>query len=221
MLSTGHTNNAFKTIYNIWELFKRGVRELAHLQDTSLNFTTGNCIVNKRFHQLCLYLLLIAVSVAGSKAASLSWSLGVRPRRKPNLALEEKPWWKKNDDTMTQYSNMCSWLMLIIYNIQTNSAASVYLLEPWSCSVWLLPVGAWEGEDRLSGWEPSLPGSSVWGHAGSRCGEGSSGTSTLPPTWSLYVEFYRAEENKQKVRGGLHLTSTPVWVIHFSLISHW
>lgn len=37
----------------------------------------------------------MAVSVAGSKAASLSWSFVVLPRRKPNLALEEKPWWKK------------------------------------------------------------------------------------------------------------------------------
>lgn len=47
----------------------------------------------------------MAVSVAGSKAASLIWSLAVFTRRKPNLALEEKPWWKKKEKYL--YTN-CS-----------------------------------------------------------------------------------------------------------------
>lgn len=47
----------------------------------------------------------MAVSVAGSKAASLIWSLAVLTRRKPNLALEDKPWWKKKEKYLYTYCN--------------------------------------------------------------------------------------------------------------------
>lgn len=71
-----------------------------------LTVPSATCVVLKHWDKW-LWLLLMAVSVAGSKAASLSWSLAVLPRRNPNLALAENPWWKKQQTYTSCKSRFC------------------------------------------------------------------------------------------------------------------
>lgn len=84
-----------------------------------LTVPSATCVVLKHWNKW-LWLLLMAVSVAGSKATSLSWSLAVLPRRNPNLALAENPWWKKQQTYTTCKNRFC------VNNLNLNLSISNY-----------------------------------------------------------------------------------------------
>lgn len=81
----------------------------------------------------------MAVSVAGSKAASLSWSFVVLPRRKPNLALEEKPWWEKKKLN----TNQQLWIYYIGFHAQNHQSKLdwIYVIL---CAMCKQDVSCWQ-----------------------------------------------------------------------------